>query len=139
MLHTVADLMTPNPFSVKQDQSLRDAHDLMRTKGIRHIPVVDHQGALCGMLTQKVMVAEVMRILANYGPNALERKEKHTTVTEIMATDFTSLTPEQSLSDVAQFFVDNRHGCMPVINRDNTLLGILTSSDFVRLAAALLS
>ncbi|KAF7772052.1 hypothetical protein PCIT_a2045 [Pseudoalteromonas citrea] len=139
MLHTVADLMTPTPFSITQNQTLRDAHDLMRTESIRHIPVVDHQGALCGMLTQKVMVAEVMRILATYGPSALERKEKHTAISEIMATDFTTITPEQSLSDVAQFFVDNRHGCMPVVNDDNTLLGILTSSDFVRLAAALLS
>ncbi|TMO90199.1 CBS domain-containing protein, partial [Pseudoalteromonas ruthenica] len=35
--------------------------------------------------------------------------------------------------------VDNRHGCMPVVSEQGQLVGILTSSDFVRLAAALLS
>jgi CBS-domain-containing membrane protein len=139
MLHTVADLMTPNPISVKQNQPLRDAHDLMRTKGIRHIPVIDQQGALCDMLTQKTMVAEVIWFLTSFGPNALERREKHTTITAIMATDFSTITPEQSLCDVTQFFVDNRHDCMPVVNDDKALIGILTSSDFVRLAAALVS
>ncbi|MBE0369398.1 CBS domain-containing protein [Pseudoalteromonas aurantia] len=139
MLQTVSDLMTHKPYSVNQEQSLRDAHDLMRTKNVRHIPVTNEQGSLCGMLTQKIMIAEVMRIIATYGPTALERKEKHTLVSDIMATDFVCIGPEENLSKVAQFFVDNRHGCMPVTNVQKELIGILTSSDFVRLAAALLS
>jgi CBS domain-containing protein len=56
-----------------------------------------------------------------------------------MVTDFVSVTPTQPLRDVVTFFVENRHGCMPVIDEQNKLVGILTSSDFVRLAAALLS
>ena len=85
------------------------------------------------------MVAQVMKIMATYGPSAIERKEKQSIAQDIMATDFASIRPEQSLSEVAQFFVENRHGCMPVVDEEGKLLGILTSSDFVRLAAALLS
>ncbi|WP_152086982.1 CBS domain-containing protein [Pseudoalteromonas sp. A25] len=139
MLNTVADLMTADPFAVSLKASLKDAHDLMREKNIRHIPVIDEQGILQGMLTQKIMIAKVMGIMATYGANALERKEKYTVVEDIMATDFASIKPEQNLAQVADFFVSNRHGCMPVVDENNKLLGILTSSDFVRLAAALLS
>ncbi|NOU51624.1 CBS domain-containing protein [Pseudoalteromonas sp. JBTF-M23] len=139
MLHTVADLMTADPFVVSLKASLKDAHDLMREKNIRHIPVIDEQGILQGMLTQKIMIAKVMGIMATYGANALERKEKYTLVEDIMTTDFASIQPTQSLAEVAEFFVSNRHGCMPVVDDNNKLLGILTSSDFVRLAAALLS
>lgn len=139
MHQSVSDLMTHNPYCVKQHNSLQDAHNLMREKNIRHIPVIDDDGSLVGMLTQKVMISEVMRILAKYGPQALERKEKQIVVREIMATDIATITKIQPLSEVAQFFVDNRHGCIPVIDDEQKLQGILTSSDFVRLAADLLS
>ncbi len=137
-INTVAELMTPDPLSVKRDATLKDAHDLMREKNIRHIPVIDSNGELIGMLTQKVMIAAVMSLLAKFGATALERKEKQQLVAELMLTDFATVTPEQSLQQVASFFVQNRHGCLPVVNANNKLLGILTSSDFVRLAAELL-
>ncbi|MCG7562734.1 MULTISPECIES: CBS domain-containing protein [Pseudoalteromonas] len=139
MLTTVADLMTPDPLAVSETNTLNDAHNLMREKNIRHIPVIDDHGMLVGMLTQKIMIAKVMGIIATYGTNALERKEKQQQVAEVMATDFASVQPQQSLQEVVRFFVDNRHGCMPVTDDNGKLLGILTSSDFVRLAAALLS
>ncbi|WP_404340772.1 HPP family protein [Pseudoalteromonas mariniglutinosa] len=139
MSQTVSDLMTVDPFAVSSDNSLHDAHNLMKEKNVRHIPVIDEDGVLVGMLTQKIMIAKVMGIMATYGANALERKEKHTKVQDIMVDDFASVTPTQPLSDVVRFFVENRHGCMPVVDQQNKLVGILTSSDFVRLAAALLS
>ncbi|RZQ54097.1 CBS domain-containing protein [Pseudoalteromonas phenolica] len=139
MLHIVSELMTADPFAVHHQSTVKEVHDLMREKNIRHIPVIDAQGILKGMLTQKIMVAQVMKIMATFGSNAIERKEKQIIAQDIMATDFASIRPEQSLSEVAQFFAKNRHGCMPVVDEEGKLLGILTSSDFVRLAAALLS
>lgn len=136
---TVAQLMTTDPFCVTRDATLKDAHDLMRTKNVRHIPVIDDKGELVGMLTQKVMIAKVMGLMAQYGATALERKEKQQLVADIMLTDFAAVTPEQTLAQVAGFFVSNRHGCMPVVDAQNKLKGILTSSDFVRLAADLLN
>lgn len=135
---TVAQLMTADPLCVTRDASLKDAHDLMRSKNIRHIPVIDDKGELVGMLTQKIMIAKVMGLMAQYGATALERKEKQILIADIMATDFAAVAPQQSLKDVADFFVSNRHGCMPVVDEANKLKGILTSSDFVRLAADLL-
>ncbi|WP_273048030.1 CBS domain-containing protein [Pseudoalteromonas sp.] len=139
MNQIVSDLMTSDPLAVSADHTLHDAHNLMKEKNIRHIPVINGNGELVGMLTQKIMIAKVMGILTTYGENALKRKEKQTKVEDIMVTDFVSVTPTQPLRDVVTFFVENRHGCMPVIDEQNKLVGILTSSDFVRLAAALLS
>ncbi len=136
---TVAELMTADPLCVTRDASLKDAHDLMRSKNVRHIPVIDEHGALVGMLTQKIMIAKVMSLMAQYGATALERKEKQQLVADLMATDFAAVTPQQSLADVVKFFIDHRHGCLPVVDENNKLKGILTSSDFVRLAAELLA
>lgn len=134
----VSELMTADPLCVIRHASLKDAHDLMREKNIRHIPVIEENGELAGMLTQKVMIAKVMALMAQFGAAALERKEKQQLVADIMVTDFAAVTPEQSLKEVAGFFVKNRHGCLPVVDENNKIKGILTSSDFVRLAADLL-
>ncbi|MDP4534629.1 CBS domain-containing protein [Alkalimonas collagenimarina] len=134
----VADLMTANPLFVRRDQTLKDAHDLMRQKNIRHIPVLDTEERLVGVLTQKKMIATVMGLLAKYGTTALERKEQQQIIAELMDTDFASVQPEQTLSEVISYFLKNKHGCLPVVDADDKLLGILTSSDFVRLAGQLL-
>ncbi|MDX1676270.1 HPP family protein [Arsukibacterium sp.] len=138
-MNTVAELMTADPLCVQRSDSLKDAHDLMREKNIRHIPVIDANGSLAGMLTQKIMIAKVMGLMAQYGVAALERKEKQVLVSELMVTDFAAVTADQPLNEVVDFFVSNRHGCLPVVNADNKIVGILTSSDFVRLAARLLT
>lgn len=135
---TIAELMTADPLCVLRSDSLKDAHDLMREKNVRHIPVIDANGELAGMLTQKIMIAKVMGLMAQYGAAALERKEKQVLVSELMATDFAAVTAEQPLTEVVDYFVSNRHGCLPVVGNDNKITGILTSSDFVRLAARLL-
>ncbi|MCC5825758.1 MULTISPECIES: CBS domain-containing protein [Alkalimonas] len=134
----VAELMTANPLFVRRDQTLKDAHDLMRTKNIRHIPVLDEQDKLVGVLTQKKMIATVMGLLAKYGTSALERKEKQQIIGELMDTDFATVQPQQSLAEVISYFLKNKHGCLPVVDENEQLLGILTSSDFVRLAGQLL-
>lgn len=101
---TVAELMTADPLSITRAASLKDAHDLMREKNIRHIPVIDEHGILVGMLTQKVMMAAVIGLLAKYGATALERKEKQQLVVDLMLTDFATVAPQQSLKEVAVFF-----------------------------------
>ncbi|MCB5225787.1 CBS domain-containing protein [Alishewanella sp. 16-MA] len=138
-MQTVTDLMTPDPLSLQRGATLKDAHELMRIKNIRHIPVIDNEGFLIGMLTQKVLIGAVINLLAKYGAAALDHKEQQLGVATLMLTDFATVTPDQSLTDVAEFFVSNRHGCLPVVSGDNKLLGILTSSDFVKLAVQLLA
>ncbi|MDP4529639.1 CBS domain-containing protein [Alkalimonas delamerensis] len=136
---TVAQLMTANPLFVRREQSLKDAHDLMRSKNIRHIPVLDQQDKLVGVLTQKKMIATVMGLLAKYGTSAMERKEKQQLIGELMDTDFATVQPDQPLQQVISYFLKNKHGCLPVVDSEDNLLGILTSSDFVRLAGDLLA
>lgn len=134
----VSDLMTADPFCVERGANLKDAHDLMRNKNVRHIPVIDTNGELVGMLTQKVLVAKVMSLVAQFGATELERKEKQQLVTDIMLTDFVSVLPSTTLLEVTEYFVTNRHGCLPIVDESNKIKGILTSSDFVRLAVILL-
>nr|WP_325050648.1 CBS domain-containing protein [Pseudoalteromonas sp. T1lg10] len=131
------DLMTASPITIAADAALYDVHQLMRQYNIRHIPVTDDKQHLVGMLTQKVIIAQVMKIISVFGADALERKEKQTPVSEIMLTRFDTVDSSDQLIDIAKFFLNNRHGCMPVLEAKK-LVGVLTSSDFVRLSISLM-
>ncbi|MBS3796539.1 CBS domain-containing protein [Pseudoalteromonas sp. BDTF-M6] len=136
-LECAADLMTASPVTTNADASLYDVHQLMREYNIRHIPVTDDKQHLVGMLTQKVIIAQVMKIISVFGADALERKEKQTHVRDIMLTSFDTVESSDQLIDIAKFFLNNRHGCMPVLEAKK-LVGVLTSSDFVRLSITLM-
>ncbi|GAA3538837.1 CBS domain-containing protein [Zobellella aerophila] len=136
---SVGDLMTRQILTLDQSATLKDAHDLMREKSIRHIPVVDPlTGKLLGILTQKRMVSIIMSLLADYGVSALERRERECKVVEIMDTDYNSVDVDAPLTEVVSFFLQNKHGCLTVVDADRQLKGIVASSDFVRLCAELL-
>ena len=138
MSHTIESIMTTNLVTLSPDSSLYDAHQITKEKGIRHIPVVNAEGQIIAIATQKVLIANVMQILSDFGERAIERKEKLTDIMNVAETDFDTVTPDRKLVDIAEFFLMNKHGCLPVVTNNNQLVGIITSSDFVRLAAKLL-
>ena len=60
---TVSAIMTPDPVCVRQDASLFDALRLARAHHVRHLPVIDHQGYLVGMVTHTDMINLYVDIL----------------------------------------------------------------------------
>ena len=52
----VRDRMTPNPTTITVDTSIKDALNLVRSKPFRHLPVLDAEGKLVGIVTEKSLV-----------------------------------------------------------------------------------
>lgn len=129
--------MTVNVYSLSQQATMADAHDIMNEKSVRHIPIVQ-DGLFQGVITQKAILAKVMFLLDKYGVNALKRREKSISVSELVDQDVITANKNMPLVQAAEFFLTNRHGCLPVVDDDGQLLGIVTSSDFVRLSLTLL-
>jgi CBS domain-containing protein len=136
---TVADIMTKDLVTLTPSNSLADAHTITREKGIRHLPVIDSENhKLIAIVTQKSMIARVINLVMLYGGGELRHHEKITNIMEVAEKDFETVTPSQSLHDVAPFFLANKHGCLPVVDDEQNLVGMITSSDFVHLSVSLL-
>jgi CBS domain-containing protein len=137
MKSTIADIMTDAVLSLEIDSNMQQVHQMMKKNQIRHVPILQ-DGLFFGVITQKTILAKVMYLLDKYGVNILERKEKSISAIELVDKDIVFAKHNMPLIDAAKFFLSNRHGCLPVVNEDNTLLGIVTSSDFVKLSLKLL-
>ena len=135
----VSDIMSPSVICISDGASLKDAHHLMQTRGVRHLPVISEiDGTLVGVLTHKKMIASVLAMLNKYGQGALDRKERYTPIATVMDKEFQHLTADEPLTAVVEYFIENKLGCLPVVDADKKVLGIVTSSDFIKLCRTLL-
>ncbi len=130
MKQLVRDLMTTEVASLKQNESLSIANDVMSLGRIRHLPVLDDDGKLCGMVTQRDLIFNALARSLGFGSYAKEKALNSLRVQEVMTSDVISTTPDTLLADAAKLMLQKKLGCLPVLE-DEHLVGILTEADFV--------
>ncbi len=116
--------MSRNPVVVHPDDRLERAARVMADAGVRHLPVVDRQGILMGLVSQRDLL------------QAGDAVTRH--VSEIMITDVKTVAPDTYAHEAAYLLLHHKIGCVPVTDQIGKLVGIATESDFVRVAYTLL-
>lgn len=124
----VRDRMTIKPVTVTPDVSVTEALRLMTDRKIRRLPVLDGQGKLVGIVSDRDL------LLASPSPaTSLAIWEIHDllaklTVEKIMTREVITVPEDTPLEEAARIMVDNRIGGLPVL-RDQALVGIISESD----------
>jgi len=136
IMMTVEEIMTVEPITLGIDGTLEDARNLMTQHRIRHIPIVDGENRLLGLLTQRDLLAATIA-LPNAEESSVHKYESSVSVKEVMRDKVDSIEESMELRSVAVKMQQTKIGCMPVL-RDGTLVGIITDSDYVSLAINLL-
>lgn len=131
----VRDLMTPVVKTLGRNDQLSLAGDLMQAERIRHMPVLDEDGDLCGIVSQRDLFRGALARALGYGELAQKKLLGTLVVKEVMATDVATTTPDTPLAEAATLMRARQIGCLPVVE-GGKLAGILTESDFLRLASA---
>lgn len=131
----VRDLMTEKVYSIKADEDLARLNDLMSDIRIRHVPVVNDEGELVGIVSQRDLLRSALDTEGTLPFSEQRELLKNTTVREIMVTDVETTDPNQDLQEAGRILLENKLGCLPVIE-GNQLVGILTEADFVKYVVA---
>jgi acetoin utilization protein AcuB len=119
--------MTPGPHSVGQEQSLAQAHKLMRDHHIRHLPVL-HGGKLVGVLSDRDL--HLIETLRDVDPDKV-------TVEEAMSPTVYTVSPRTSLDEVVREMALHKYGCA-VVEDNAKVVGVFTTVDAMRAFADLL-
>ena len=122
---TVDELMTAEPYTLRETDTLRTARQLMTEKHIRHIPITDDNNRLFGLITQR----DVLQAADSDNETRLE---------QIMIQDVSVIAGTDSARSAAIHLQQHKYGCLPVVGDDNQVVGIITDSDFVGVAINLL-
>ena len=127
----VRDLMTDTVFTLRPQDDLATLYDLMDTRHIRHVPILDREKELVGLVTQRDLSRSALGPQQD-APLSLQREMlRRRKVREIMATEVDTVDPDEDLRTAAEMLIENKIGCLPVVEGTH-LVGILTESDFVR-------
>ncbi len=134
----VSDLMTTGLKTLDEEHNLAEARDLMGREHIRHIPILDANNQFVGLLTQRDVLANTVSNLADFNDQERQDIEAGVKVSEIMITDINTVEEHTSLREAAEYLLDHKYGCLPVVDEEGYLVGIVTESDFMKLVIHLL-
>jgi CBS domain-containing protein len=129
----VRDLMTSEVTVLLEGETMDLADTLMRAERIRHLPVIDTKGRLCGLVTHRDLLRVSVSEVADLSP--AERREllQAIPVKSIMQRDLYTISPDASLRQAAKALLERKFGCLPVVDEQKKLVGIVTEADFVKL------
>jgi CBS domain-containing membrane protein len=131
----VRDVMTAQVTTLKRNDKLKLADDLMQLGRIRHLPILDDDGKqLAGILSQRDLFRGALAQALGYGQYAHRKLLDTFSIKDVMTTDVITTSPDTSLLDAARVLMERKIGCLPVVE-DGRLVGIITEGDFVTMVA----
>ncbi len=133
-MFTLDAIMTTELITLMPTANLAEARELMHKNKIHHLPVVDDNNRLIGLVTLTNVLAATDSILRD-PDNSIQ--PAGVAVKDIMVTDVATVDERASLRQAALFLEKHRIGCLPVVT-EGMLKGIITETDFVAVAINLL-
>ena len=129
----VAEIMTRDLLIVEPDDTLEKVRDIFQSNRVHHVPVVDKSGKLAGIISKSdfnrvnhiLTLTDVQKYKA-YN----DMLYRSLTAAAIMTKQVATVSPEDTLEVVADFFRENLFHAVPVVNRD-FLVGIVTTHDLI--------
>jgi CBS domain-containing membrane protein len=131
----VKDIMSSPVEFLEVGDTLDLARHLMRAGRIRHLPVVDGEQRLIGLVTHR----KLLGAWVSHGDPGHERPRtiaREIPVDMLMETNVLTIAPSASAAEAAGLIEKHKVGCLPVVEHGK-LVGILTEADFVRFARKL--
>lgn len=127
----VKEFMTRSPVTIQADALAVGAAGMMRSRKLRHLPVVDHGGRLVGIVTDR----DLRQVIFDPGVQARLGQAADALgtlpVREVMTWGVVTVRPETSIRDAAWLMREQRIGALPVV-QNGRLVGILTERDVLR-------
>jgi len=131
----LGSIMKTSVISVNMDAKLGAAMDLCSTRRIRHLPVVDDEGKLAGLVTDRDLRSCISPRIGTISENNADRETLHRRVHVVMIRNLVIGLPAMTLAQAAKLMLERRVGCLPVVDEERRLVGIVTTSDFLRVIA----
>ena len=136
----VKDYMRSPAVTISSEAGLDRALMIMRTQRIRHLPVVNDNGAMVGLISDRDLRLSMLEV--EQGPGGAPKGyylPALTKVTAVMVTNVLTASPDMPLANAATIMSERKFGCLPVVDPvSKKPIGIITETDMLRLLSALL-
>jgi acetoin utilization protein AcuB len=129
----VSRSMARKVITVGKSTGVLEAQKLMQDREIRHLPVVDDDNRLVGMITDRDIRSALPYDLTKGVASTAEReKYTHLLVGGVMSTDLLPVSPTHTLQDAILLLEKKEVGALSVVDEQNRVVGILSVRDLLR-------
>jgi CBS domain-containing protein len=129
----VSEVMQKEVVTLRAEDRLDLAEDIMRLGRVRHMPVLEGD-RLVGILSNRDLLAASLTRALSFEPSHRRAFMRAIDVRETMTKDVVSVGPDTPLAEAARIMVERQIGCLPVVKGEGRLLGLLTETDLLRAA-----
>ena len=116
----VRDVMTPDPQCVRDSDSIMDAARIMQDADTGVVPVVDDGNKIIGMITDRDIVVRLI---------AAGKDPQKARVNEAMTKSVRKVDEDAKIDDVVELMSNAQIRRVPVVNRSNEIVGIVSLAD----------
>ncbi len=138
---TVDKVMSKNVISITKELSIKEAIQLLSENEISCLPVVDKDNAVVGIVTHKDVIAatgivknhtlrDIVRHLTGV-PTPHQNTVYAKTVEDIMSSPAIAILSGTDMKDAAHKLIEMRINSLPVVDKDNKLMGVISTKDIV--------
>lgn len=139
----VSQIMTKEVKSLSPDLSAKEALDILLDMHISGLPVIDQEGKLVGMFTEKGILKNILptylesvgKFIYTDDPKGIKTKVtglSNLKVEDIMRKEVVTVDEDASLSEVARVMVTQKIRRIPVLNKEGRVVGIVAREDIVK-------
>ncbi|MGR8947991.1 MAG: CBS domain-containing protein [Gammaproteobacteria bacterium] len=127
----ISRIMSTDIQAVQQGQPLSEVYQILCNTGVHHVPILDSK-KLVGLISLTDMMKLDMAIQGADGHTLSAVLDQQFTVKDVMTKSLVTLTNESNVRDAAEQLGTGKFHALPVVNGDDELLGMVTSTDLIR-------
>ena len=134
----VAEVMTRNPVTIRDDDGIDEGLHLMRERKVRRLPVLDASGKMVGIVSDKDLLHAAPSPATSLSVHELHYLLAKLKIKQVMSGPVITVTPDTPLEEAARIMADNKIGGLPVVDEKGGLMGIITETDVFKVLLVLL-
>jgi CBS domain-containing protein len=127
----VSDLMQTEVVTLRVADTLDVAENIMNLGRIRHLPVVDADDRLVGIVTQRDLLRAAVSSVLGFDRAKEQFWLGSIRVRDVMTAEVTTIPPEAEVSEAVDKMLAGKFGCLPVVEGAR-LVGLITETDCLR-------
>lgn len=135
----VSEIMTAPVRTIDSQASVREAAERMRSDGLRHVVVVDEQGRVVGVVSDRDIRAAQPSLLLVRDPTMRDNALSLLKVGDLMKRNPHHVRPNHTIRTALTLMRKHKVGSLPVVDDEQRAVGILTGFDVLELALKLLA
>lgn len=126
------EIMIQKVITVKIDEPFSHVEKKFRENKIRHLPVVDEQNKLVGMITQNDLYRVAKPRITEDGAFYDEEFLDSIILKHVMSRDPVALKPFDTVQHAVDIMAEHKFGCIPIVTGEGLLAGIVSQIDILK-------